>query len=152
MVVARAAKTRIAAADRVRNGDLKPMSIDGQWVCLDCRQELPQNMGGRGRKARPLLRCTPCAATRRQFREGVRNAAYRAVAAALQAGTLMKAQGQPCADCGRPAEVFDHRDYTKPLEVEPVCRSCNVMRGPADVWPELIGAKGAPKVKLAKAA
>lgn len=26
---------------------------------------------------------------------------------------------------------YDHRDYTKPLSVEPVCRSCNKLRGPA---------------------
>ena len=27
---------------------------------------------------------------------------------------------------------YDHRDYSKPLEVDPVCRRCNQMRGPAD--------------------
>jgi hypothetical protein len=26
--------------------------------------------------------------------------------------------------------VYEHRDYTKPLQVEPVCRSCNALRGP----------------------
>lgn len=36
-----------------------------------------------------------------------------------------------CVDCGAPAECHDHRDYSKPLHVEPVCRSCNVRRGPA---------------------
>lgn len=37
-----------------------------------------------------------------------------------------------CADCGADAEVYDHRDYTKPLEVDPVCRSCNSKRGSAE--------------------
>jgi hypothetical protein len=36
-----------------------------------------------------------------------------------------------CADCGKPATDYDHRDYRKPLEVEPVCHSCNLKRGPA---------------------
>jgi len=35
-----------------------------------------------------------------------------------------------CDDCGSAAEVYDHRDYTKPREVDPVCRPCNVKRGP----------------------
>ncbi len=34
-----------------------------------------------------------------------------------------------CADCGKKAKVYDHRDYSKPLEVEPVCVRCNVRRG-----------------------
>lgn len=36
-----------------------------------------------------------------------------------------------CVDCGAPATMYDHRNYYKPLEVEPVCRSCNGKRGQA---------------------
>lgn len=36
-----------------------------------------------------------------------------------------------CVDCGRRATQYDHRDYNKPLDVDPVCRSCNQIRGPA---------------------
>ena len=36
-----------------------------------------------------------------------------------------------CVDCGEPAEMYDHRNYYKPLEVEPVCRKCNGQRGQA---------------------
>lgn len=35
-----------------------------------------------------------------------------------------------CVDCGIGAQCYDHRDYTKPLEVEPVCIRCNRLRGP----------------------
>lgn len=35
-----------------------------------------------------------------------------------------------CVDCRRPARGYDHRDYTKPLDVVPVCTRCNVLRGP----------------------
>jgi hypothetical protein len=36
-----------------------------------------------------------------------------------------------CLDCGFRAAVYDHRDYDKPLEVQPVCNRCNFRRGPA---------------------
>lgn len=36
-----------------------------------------------------------------------------------------------CVDCGAVAEHYDHRDYSKPKDIEPVCRSCNFDRGPA---------------------
>jgi hypothetical protein len=42
-------------------------------------------------------------------------------------GTIM------CVDCERPATIYEHRDYSKPLDVEPVCHLCNVRRGPA-LW------------------
>ncbi len=34
-----------------------------------------------------------------------------------------------CVDCGRRATMYDHQDYTKPLDVQPVCASCNYARG-----------------------
>ena len=34
-----------------------------------------------------------------------------------------------CTDCNARASVYDHRDYNKPLEVAPVCKGCNVVRG-----------------------
>ena len=39
-----------------------------------------------------------------------------------------------CADCGGVALEYDHRDYGRPFDVTPVCRSCNKQRGTA-VWP-----------------
>jgi len=36
-----------------------------------------------------------------------------------------------CTDCDNKAQVYDHREYSKPLEVDPVCKSCNMKRGPA---------------------
>jgi hypothetical protein len=39
-----------------------------------------------------------------------------------------------CVDCKvRRATNYEHRDYAKPLEVDPVCRTCNVLRGPAQI-------------------
>jgi len=36
-----------------------------------------------------------------------------------------------CVDCGKRATDWEHRDYTKPLDVAPCCRSCNSKRGNA---------------------
>lgn len=49
----------------------------------------------------------------------------------IRAGRLPKACFEKCLDCGSQAVDYDHRDYNFPLVVEPVCRSCNIKRGPA---------------------
>lgn len=61
--------------------------------------------------------------------------AISAVQAAIKAGNLPRARTKKCVDCGAKANGYDHRDYYKPLEVEPVCRSCNHKRGPAHPIP-----------------
>ena len=50
---------------------------------------------------------------------------------AIQRGQLRPPSDFLCVDCGDPATEYDHRDYAKPLEVEPVCRPCNSARGSA---------------------
>ena len=50
---------------------------------------------------------------------------------AKKSGELQSPKDFDCLDCGKAAEVYDHRDYRKPLEVDPVCYSCNSLRGPA---------------------
>ena len=50
---------------------------------------------------------------------------------AVRRGDLPPAKALRCTDCGSPALEYDHRNYGKPLEVQPVCRLCNVRRGPA---------------------
>jgi len=57
-------------------------------------------------------------------------AACAAVARAIKAGNLTPAKEHLCVDCGKQARDYDHRDYGRPLHVEPVCRSCNKLRGP----------------------
>lgn len=58
-----------------------------------------------------------------------RSRAHAAVSKALKSGQLRYANEFGCVDCGNLAECYDHRDYNKPLEVEPVCRKCNFRRG-----------------------
>lgn len=49
----------------------------------------------------------------------------------VRKGILPKANTLLCIDCWGSAEVYDHRDYNKPMNVSPVCRSCNSLRGAA---------------------
>jgi len=60
------------------------------------------------------------------------NLAAAHVALAIKRGELPKLDGKiACKDCGKSATQYDHRDYNKMFEVEPVCASCNQKRGPA---------------------
>lgn len=58
------------------------------------------------------------------------------VQVALKAGRLVHPSKLECSDCGGKATMYDHRNYYKPLEVSPVCRSCNSKRGAAYPEPE----------------
>lgn len=63
--------------------------------------------------------------------------AHILVQKAIRAGEIpcLKDKKTKCSDCKFPATEYDHGDYHKPLEVEPVCRSCNIKRGVA-IWPK----------------
>lgn len=63
-------------------------------------------------------------------RDKIKQRAGAAVQKAIREGRLLKPGNYPCVDCGGAASQYDHRDYRKPLEVVPVCRSCNISRGP----------------------
>ena len=60
------------------------------------------------------------------------NAAGSRVAKAVRLGLLPRLDGSvPCTDCGKPAKHYDHSDYRRPLDVQPVCSGCNKRRGPS---------------------
>lgn len=61
--------------------------------------------------------------------------AHSMVRSAIKQGILPALDGSiACVDCGVPANEYDHRDYGRPLDVQPVCRCCNKSRGTA-IWP-----------------
>lgn len=51
-----------------------------------------------------------------------KEAAHAAVTRALAKGTLVS---QPCEECGNKKTDGHHPDYSKPLEVIWLCRSCH---------------------------
>src|SRR5262245_28725114 len=52
---------------------------------------------------------------------------------AVRAGRSPRPTTLICVDCGKPAREYDHRDYSKPFAVAPVCKACNARRGPGIV-------------------
>jgi hypothetical protein len=87
---------------------------------------------------------TKCFACRRKHwrqLDSISHPAQYLVAKAIKAGVLPKLDGSvPCVDCGEPARVYDHREYARPLDVEPVCKGCNNRRGPAKETAPLVEA------------
>ena len=58
--------------------------------------------------------------------------AAMAVSKAKKEGLLPILDGSiQCSDCSNVAAVYEHRDYSKPLDVVPVCYACNHARGRA---------------------
>lgn len=121
----------MSAPARKRNGFFTRLLIDGRPTCIDCLE--PYQL--RSPKSRDI-RCSDCATSRYWKMVGYQNAACRLVHAAMRRGDIPAPASLACVDCGAQARDYDHRDYTQPLKVDPVCRSCNVMRGFADVWPD----------------
>jgi Zn finger protein HypA/HybF involved in hydrogenase expression len=64
----------------------------------------------------------------------IQSYATATVKKAIRLGKLNRPSEHECFDCGKPATQYDHRDYSKPLQVAPVCRSCNAKRGGATNW------------------
>jgi len=50
----------------------------------------------------------------------------------------LKANYIECVDCGLRAVNYEHRDYNKPEEVDPICVKCNIKRGPAIYLTDLV--------------
>ncbi|MBO1748925.1 hypothetical protein [Stenotrophomonas indicatrix] len=73
------------------------------------------------------------------------------VSSAVKRGLIpsLKGGGYACVDCGSKAEEYDHRDYSRPFDVEPVCRACNRKRGTAK-WPTADQFKFSALVDLAE--
>lgn len=72
--------------------------------------------------------------------ERARTLAGHEVNRAIREGRLPRLRNVnlPCVDCGKRAENWDHRNYNKPLKVEAVCHSCNLLRGKASFTPETL--------------
>lgn len=88
--------------------------------CISCTRTELRNYSG-------ALFCYECQGQRAIEQDR----AIKAVGAAVKRGFLPRAAECVCEDCNAPAQHYDHRDYTEPLEVDPVCARCNTRRGPA---------------------
>ena len=71
--------------------------------------------------------CTTCLPFTKQIQDEV----HKIVQNRMRRGLLGPPTLFECADCGKPAFYWEHREYAFPTIVEPVCRACNIKRGPA---------------------
>ena len=71
--------------------------------------------------------CYEC--NRAQIKDTLRHRAHWAVSNAVKKGFLKPAQDFRCMDCGSAAVCYEHRNYYKPLDVDPVCKKCDINRG-----------------------
>lgn len=99
-----------------RAGVIKPPS---QNPCIDC--------GNPTNRTKAAKRCHSCAGLVAKFQ----NTAMYRVQLLINQGVIAKPGAHACVDCGAQATCYDHRDYSKPWAVEPVCDRCNTLRGPA---------------------
>jgi hypothetical protein len=104
--------------------------------CARCCEPIelhPRSATARHCWACNIVRTRAKAAFNREHRPLIYKA-HQIVAREVEGGRLPAlgfGSGITCVDCGKyAAQCYDHRDYTKPLEVDPVCGGCNVRRGP----------------------
>jgi len=81
--------------------------------------------------ARKFSNALPVSA--REIYRILKNNAQQMITYAVREGRLphLKIHFMKCTDCEKRAVCYDHRDYFDPLIVEPVCHSCNLLRGTA---------------------
>lgn len=69
---------------------------------------------------------------------------------AVRLGFLVPPNELICKDCGCQASEYDHRDYNKPLDVDPVCGPCNTKRGKGEIFAPILSKKATEKIKKEK--
>ncbi|MCK5603513.1 hypothetical protein KAR91_16635 [Candidatus Pacearchaeota archaeon] len=93
----------------------------GKWPARKC--DICGQFHSRNHQAKYCIKCSGA-------RDKVKGKAHAAVNKATLNGLLRPLRGMTeCVDCGKPATCYDHRDYDKPLDVDPVCHSCDKRRG-----------------------
>ena len=103
--------------------------------CKDCQKPLNKEWHEKT-TAEPKKKAERLERQRNYDKKRVRpmsqQSAHQAVAFAIKRGKLQRLDGTvKCVDCGDIATQYDHRHYDNPLEVDPVCASCNARRGHA---------------------
>jgi hypothetical protein len=114
-------------------------------TCSTCKEQKPLDQFCRDRTKRDGMdpRCSACRKIEaaRSYRNNSdaaygrmrawrakhpdRRPAHRAVQSAIERGDMIR---QPCRVCGNPKADAHHDDYTKPLEVDWLCRLHHIAR------------------------
>lgn len=130
-----------SASPSTMSASVTPASPAPQKKCSRCETEKPLEAFHRDAKKSDGLSpwCKPCKNGRTvelhlQKRkdptkiESIRRHVYKAVEKALNNGTLVKPEKCPVCRLTLPSREIQghHHDYTKPLEVEWICRNCHI--------------------------
>lgn len=115
-------------------GDSKPVAV----LCLVCgelwragfrdREKLRQRLAVARKEERIALGIHDGFRKRGAPELNLRAAAHKFTRAAVENGFLLAPKDCKCTDCAKQATCYDHRDYGRPMDVEPVCLSCNSRR------------------------
>ena len=109
-------------------GFIKLGHLDKPRLCRECKKDIST----RGAGAKYCEKCASPSVKKPWARKPRQATCHRIVGIAVKAGILPALTGDiKCVDCGTEATCYEHRDYLKPLDVEPVCLSCNYLRGAA---------------------
>lgn len=117
----KAVRIELHLAGQAKHVEKKRVTMD-QRVCAACDQsyQLPEKWAHRDY-------CIDCGIDAFYAQTD----AASQVSKAIRLGRLMRADQFRCVDCDAWADRYDHRDYHKPLAVDPVCARCNSIRPPA---------------------
>ena len=109
--------------------------------CVCCDVQLPDY-----RQRKRKYYCDRCA----KYVLVIQQRAMREVAAAVRRGELLHVREHICLECNIWTAVhYEHRHYSKPLEVTPLCQGCNNKRGPALDVRELVAKLRVERPELA---
>ena len=98
--------------------------------CVICGSNIPREKG-RGQSSYCSNICSGLVSD-------ARHSVQRLIHKSINQHGMPSAKSFSCVDCGNPAFDYDHRRYKAPLDVVPVCRPCNLKRGPAIDVQELV--------------
>lgn len=116
---------RYRYCDSCRPCDPAPQRLD----CEQCGADIRERYQG-ARFCFPCTRIRARISSRKYIPNNDNNVSRAVTKYAVKVGFLPDPRNFICMDCnGRQAECYDHRDYNKPLEVDPVCLQCNSSRG-----------------------
>lgn len=98
--------------------------VEGERIEVRSCKECASSFETRSRYAR--VRCPECYGLAHYAAQWARAQVQRAIIL----GRLMPASSFRCTDCPEWATEYEHRNYSQPFAVDPVCTSCNCRRGP----------------------
>lgn len=128
----------VGCGARIKRGD--PHNGPHCFTCDDANYRAARGYSraegfavGRRRMAEAWERRRAAGRFRTNVETSLRNAVGALTKKAVRLGLLPCPSAQSCEDCGEPAQCYDHRDYSRPFEVAPVCLRCNSSRGKGDM-------------------